>query len=442
MSWFVSLLADDGAELRAWLIAQAPDFLQESVAAAPVWVIGIVVTLTAALLVWVLVRLIGGALRGLARLGTAPADFDEAEDVFPEPTATRHAVRSLTRGVNRESRLLADVMARFDRLDVDRILAGAAPLGAAERELRNAAAAELVAEASPATNAAAREIAAGDIAGAYATLERDARAAYEDAGERWRRLGALFLGIDPERALAAHEEAFKLQPDDFWTCIEIGRLRSAAGDLRGAHQAAFAAERAARSERETSVALNALGDVLVKASDPAAAKTRYEASLLIRERLAAQNRHSAPAQRDLSIGLIKLGDVLVQMDDLADAKARYEASLRIRERLAAQDRRSAEAQRDLAINLTKLGAVAEKAGDLAGAKARYEASLQIAERLAAEYSGSAQAQRDLSVSLDNLGYVLLKAGDSAGAQARYAASQRISARWPWHNDRRKAAIGG
>jgi len=438
----VSLLADDGAELRAWLIAHSPDFLQESIAAAPVWVICTVATLTVAVLVWAAIRLVRNALRGLARLGTALTGRGEAEDVLLEPTATRRAVRRLARGATRESKLLAQVMARLDRLDVDRILAGAAPLGVVERELRNAAAAEIVAEASPATSAAAREIAAGEIARACAILERDARAASEDAAERWRRLGALVLGIDAAKALAAYEEAFKLQPSDFWTCIELGRLRNASGDLRGAHQAAFAAERAAQSERETSVALNALGNVLVKAGDPAGAKARYEASLQIRERLAAQNRRSVTAQRDLSIGLIKLGDVLVQMGDLAGAKARYETSRQIRERLAAQNKRSAEAQRDLAISLTKLGSVSEKAGDLAGAKARYEASLQIAERLVAQNRESALAQRDLSVSLDNLGYVLVKAGDSAGAKARYEASRRISERWPGREDESKEAIRG
>jgi tetratricopeptide (TPR) repeat protein len=430
VSWLVSLLADDGAELRAWLIAHSPDFLQDSMAAAPVWAIYMVAALTVLVLVWAAIRMVGKALTGSG----------EAENVFPEPTAMRRAVRR--RGGAQESKLLARVMAGLDRIDVDRILAGTAPVGGAERERRNAAAAEIVAEASPAASAAAREIAAGEIASAYEILERDARVAREDAAERWRRLGALVHGIDAAKALAAYEEAFKLQPGDFWTCVELGRLRSASGDLRGAHQAAFAAERAAQSEREKSVALNALGNVLVEAGDPAGAKARYEASLKIRERLAAQNRRSAAAQRDLSIGLVKLGDVLLQMGDFAGAKARFATSLQIRERLAAQDKRSAEAQRDLAISLTKLGAVSEQAGDLAGAKARYEASLRIAERLAAENRESAQAQRDLSVSLDNLGYLLVKAGDSAGAKARYEASRRISERWPGSADARSEAIRG
>jgi tetratricopeptide (TPR) repeat protein len=418
LSWSLSWLADDGAELRAWLLALAPDFLQGLIAAAPLWVIGIVVVLTAAVL-----------LRGLVRLGSAFSRPGGVEDDFSESTVTRYAPRSPVRGGTNESNLLAQVMARFDRLDVDRILEGTAPLGGVERERRNAAAAEIVAEASPAASAAAREIAAGEIAAAYAILERDARLAREDAAERWRRLGALALGTDAAKAIAAYEEALKLQPGDFWTCIELARLRSISGDLRGAHQAAFAAERAAQSEREMSVALNALGNVLVKAGDPAGAKARYEASLRIRKRLAAQNKYNAAAQRDLSASLIKLGDVLVDMDDLDEAKARYEASLQIAERQVAQNKRNAEAQRDLAISLSKLGAVAEKAGELAVAKARYEASLQIAERLAAEHKGNAQAQRDLSISLDNLGYVLLKAGDSAGARRRYEASQRISERW-------------
>jgi tetratricopeptide (TPR) repeat protein len=415
LSWSLSVLADKGAELRAWLIALAPDFLRDLIAAAPLWAIGVVAALAAALL-W-------GGLAYVARL---VGGRDDVDDPVPASSAPRSAVRAPLQVDRRSSKMLPKVLARLDRLDVDGILAGATPLDAAERERRNAAAAEIVADASPAANAAAREIVAGKIAGAYAILERDARNAYADAADRWRRLGALVLGTDTAKAVAAYEEAFRLQPDDFWTCIELARLRSIAGDLRGAHQAAFAAELAARSERETSVALNALGNVLMDDGDAAGAKARYEASLRIRERLAARDRRNPAPQRDLAAAFVKLGDVLVRADEVDEAKACYEAGLRIRERLAAKDRRNPDAQRDLSISLTKLGLVAERAGDLAGAKARYEASLRIAERLAAESRGSVQAQRDLSSNLDKLGYVLLKAGDSAGARRRYEASQRIS----------------
>jgi phage tail protein X len=86
-------------------------------------------------------------------------------------------------------------------------------------------------------------------------------------------------------------------------------------------------------------------------------KARHEASLAVLERLAAANPGSAEAQRDLSVSLNKLGDVLVQAGDLAAARERYQASLAVAERLAAANPGSAEAQRDLWVSLWKLASL-------------------------------------------------------------------------------------
>lgn len=95
----------------------------------------------------------------------------------------------------------------------------------------------------------------------------------------------------------------------------------------------------------------------MKAGDLAGAKARLEEDLVIAERLAAQNPGSAEAQRDLSISLEKLGDVLVKAGDLAGAKARFEKSFELRERLADQNPGSAEAQRDVCVSLWKLASL-------------------------------------------------------------------------------------
>ncbi|MFO1145317.1 MAG: hypothetical protein U1E33_01585 [Rhodospirillales bacterium] len=312
--------------------------------------------------------------------------------------------------------------------------AGAAPLSPAEQAAKEGAVAGLVADPQPAAQGAARDLAAGDVAAGFDALEREARAAEVSAAEKWRRLGALAAGVDTARARAAYEQAFRLDPADFWTCVALARLRQQAGDLRAAGDAARAAEKAARTDRERYVANFWVGDVLVKAGDLAGARVHLEEGLTIAERLAAQNPGSAEAQRDVSVSLEKLGDVLVKAGDLAGARSRFEKSLELRERLAAQNPGSAEAQRDVSVSLEGLGDVLMQAGDLAGARARFEEDLAIAERLAAQNPGSAEAQRDVWVSTIKLGDVLVKAGDLAGARARFdqrlVIAERLAAQNP------------
>ncbi len=314
---FETWLADDAAGLRAWLVARTPELLHDPIGQAPVWALAVlsgVVTLAA---LWAVVQLFEAAAKAVRFLLNPARGVKEI--VAPEPTAKKKDVDDL-------KTQLAAVTAQLDRLAAQNVAAGGAPLDAGARQRRDTAAAEIVAEATPAANEAARELAAGDIAGAIATLERDARGDIAAAAEKWRRIGALVLGVDTAKARAAYEEAFKLQPNDFWTCIELCRLRREAGDLNAARDAALAAEHAAGDERERSVAADEVGDVLREGGDLAGAKARYEAGLGVRERLARDNPGSAEAQRDLSISYERLGDVLEAQGDIAGAIARYARS--------------------------------------------------------------------------------------------------------------------
>jgi tetratricopeptide (TPR) repeat protein len=67
------------------------------------------------------------------------------------------------------------------------------------------------------------------------------------------------------------------------------------------------------------------------------AKSWFERSLKIREKLAQSDANDAQAQRDLSVSLDKLGDVAVQMGQLGEAKSWFERALRISEKLAQSD---------------------------------------------------------------------------------------------------------
>ena len=55
----------------------------------------------------------------------------------------------------------------------------------------------------------------------------------------------------------------------------------------------------------------------------------------MREKLAAANPGNAEAQRDVSVSLNRLGDVLVKAGELGEARKRFQQSLAMDEKLAA-----------------------------------------------------------------------------------------------------------
>lgn len=294
---------------------------------------------------------------------------------------------------------------------------------------RKDAVSNLVQDQAEPAREAARDLAQGDLEQGFAVLEREARAAEAMAVEKWRRLGALAAGVDTARARAAYEEAFRLDPGDFWTCVFLARLRRQAGDLDAAQVAVGAMEAAENSERERSVANNEAGDVLFRAGDVAGARRRYEASLEVAERFAAASPASAEAERDLAVSLAHVGDILLFGEgDPVAAKPFFERALRIAKRLAKQNPDSAQAQRDLSMSLSKLGDALMKANEGAGAKRLYEASLDIVERLVAASPRSRHAQRDLLVNLRKLGDASMNTGDWAAARQRHERSLDISKR--------------
>ena len=223
----------------------------------------------------------------------------------PSP-ATEEGQAAIQRSVEQ---IRAEMGAKFDAIMAAvSPPAGAASLGVETEAAKKGAVVKLVTDAAPAAKEAARGFAKGDVLAGFDLLEREARSAEAEAAEKWRRLGALASGVDTARARAAYEEAFKLQPEDFWTCVELARLRRRAGDLRASREAALAADRTARTERESSVALDEIGDVLVLAGDLSGATARFEESLKVREGLAERNPGSAEAQRDLIVSYAKLGE--------------------------------------------------------------------------------------------------------------------------------------
>ena len=311
---FDQWLSHDGAELRKWLASYLPDPLRWLADAPPLWLIEVIAAVV------IIVLVLGALYAAVVAAGIAwqmvRRPFSTLTvAIKPGEPAKGKDVKDLKDAFAAQSSLLMQMKAQLDRL-----AAAANPNAApdpAERERRDAAVAGIVADRAPAAKSAVSAIIAGDLSSAVATLERDARAATDavvgqavDAAEKWRRLGALVREIDTAKALAAYEAAFALQPAEFWTCIELSRLRGTAGGTSGARAAAEAAGRAAGTDRERSVALNDLGDVLVAQGDEAGALASYRDSLAIFDRLAKSDPGNAGWQRDLIVSYTRSAGAL------------------------------------------------------------------------------------------------------------------------------------
>ena len=164
---------------------------------------------------------------------------------------------------------------------------------------------------------------------------------------------AYFLSGRISDAKAAYESAISLEPDDFSTLISLGRIAHLHGQLREAVERFELARGIALTQRDLSVSLTGIGDVLIQQGKLAEAVVVYEESLATRRRL-AEDETNAGAQRDLSISLERVGDINEARGDMTSAIRRYDESLPIAERLAGLDTTNAEWARDVEITRRRL----------------------------------------------------------------------------------------
>jgi tetratricopeptide (TPR) repeat protein len=264
-----------------------------------------------------------------------------------------------------------------------------------------------------------------------ARKETEGAAALKEAAEAARHLGALAYLESTEQAIAAYARATRLDPDDAWSWIFLGRLQVQAGSLTAAEQAFEQAGGAATrtgSKRDESIAQAYLGDVRLAQGNLPDALKAYEGALSVHHRLADRDPTHLGRQRDLSLSFDRIGDVLVAQGNLGPALDSYRAALAIRERLAQADPGNAGWQRDLSVSHNKIGDVLVAQGNLGPALDSYRAALVIAERLAQADPGNAGWQRDLSVSHDRIGDVLVAQGNLGPALDSYRASLAIRER--------------
>ncbi|MCH8203233.1 MAG: hypothetical protein IH996_09015 [Proteobacteria bacterium] len=161
-------------------------------------------------------------------------------------------------------------------------------------------------------------------------------------------------------ALRWYRKAAELDPEDFRTQIELARLHRATGSLDDSTTAARNALQMARDERDRSVALDEFGDVLVAQGDLAGALNSYQASLLIRQRLARADESNAGLQRDLSVSYERIGDLQELLGEIAAAVEVYEASLVIAQSLAERFPDHRQFQSDVIITNRRLAELRAK----------------------------------------------------------------------------------
>jgi tetratricopeptide (TPR) repeat protein len=233
------------------------------------------------------------------------------------------------------------------------------------------------------------------------------------------------LSYDYDAAKATLNQLLALDPDRVWSWIALGDLGLTTGSLGTAamaFNAALAAARRTGHERDESVALDRIGDVLVAQGNLPEALKSFRDGLSIADRLAKSDPGNAGWQRDLSVSYIMIGDVLVAQGNLPEALKSFRDGLSIADRLAKSGPGNAGWQRDLSVSYIKIGDVLVAQGNLPEALKSFRDGLSIADRLAKSDPGNAGWQRDLSVSNERLGDVYLVRGDLPEALDQYRAS--------------------
>ncbi|HUT51276.1 MAG TPA: hypothetical protein VM325_18245 [Alphaproteobacteria bacterium] len=274
-----------------------------------------------------------------------------------------------------------------------------------------AAAQEVLSSNDPLKADAQEALRKGDVQAAEAALEtafeREVEAAMRigdeaaqlkaKAARTAREKAALAATRSVAEAIRWYRKASELEPKHPWTQIELARLYKAGGNLSAAAKAARAAHDLADEDRDRSVALDEIGDVLRWQGDLGKALESYLASMVIAERLAKADASNAALQRDLSVSHNKIGDVRLAQGDLGKALESHQASMVIREHLAKADASNAALQRDLSVSHERIGDLNEVRGEFAGAVEAYESSHVIARSLAMRFPDHMQFQSDLKI---------------------------------------------
>jgi tetratricopeptide (TPR) repeat protein len=278
---------------------------------------------------------------------------------------------------------------------------------------------------------AVQRLNSGDFQGAKSLLDKlDKALDLADNIRRAKRKRAsvtlLASGLTVSETIARYEEVTSLDPGLHWDWVELSRLYVTSGQLGKAQQAAEQAATTAINDRDKSVALHELANVLDLKGNLTEALKHYEESLKIHRLLAAQNPSSAIAQRDLSVSLIFVGNSYRRQYRDAEALKVYIESLNIRRMISANNPTNLNAQIDLSLALAHVGRAYgfQKLG--AEALRAYEEGLKIIRPISMRPPPNVESQKDLSGILRYIGEEYESQGRLKDALAAYDESLTIT----------------
>jgi len=160
-----------------------------------------------------------------------------------------------------------------------------------------------------------------------------------------------------------------------------------------------------------------LGDGLGRAANSTAERRKcYETALSIRQNLLAAQPSSPQLRRSVALNLLKIGSVFEANDPHTMDQLRH--SVVMLEKLAAEDPNNERAHREVGFVYYQLGQVQIAGGDYAGALKSRRKAFDIREQIAANDPKNAQARFDLAVAHGDLSEALNLTGEYKDALNR------------------------
>ncbi|MDI6026920.1 caspase family protein [Corticibacterium sp. UT-5YL-CI-8] len=177
--------------------------------------------------------------------------------------------------------------------------------------------------------------------------------------------------------------------------------------------------------RELSVSLNKIGDALHNIGSYEKALQSFDEGLTIAKELTLKDPSNLGWKRDLLISYERVGYTRTALDDFVGAKEAYVPMNAIAREIVQRDPSSTIWKRDLASSLDKLGNVSWLQDDYSQALIAYEEALTIRKGLTAQDETNLEWQRDLSVSYNKIGDVRLDQKQFEAALESYMAGLQI-----------------
>ena len=145
--------------------------------------------------------------------------------------------------------------------------------------------------------------------------------------------------------------------------------------------------------------------------------------------LATEKPDDLTYQRNLSVALNEVGNVLVVRGNLPQALASFRDGLAVAERLTKAGPTNVRWQHDLSVSYSKIGEVLMAEGNLPAALTSFREYFAIVEQLAKTDPNRAGWQRDLSVAHNKIGDVLIIQGNLPAALIRSATASSLPSGW-------------